>query len=153
MVKFGAVLERGRGRSRRGGGHLDGRPFTRSQVQDRAHIVPPQRPDTDQEQRHDGGHQQGVVPPRARHESNLPRDVCWCIMPPMNRLFLVAAALVVAPRADAARAKKYHFELTKVLVKEAVKPDAAKTAQPLVEAQIKKKFETHPQLVAALDGA
>jgi hypothetical protein len=60
----------------------------------------------------------------------------------------------VATRADAAPAKKkYHFELTKVLVKESVKPDVAKTAEPRVQEQIKKKFANHPQLVAALDGA
>jgi len=49
--------------------------------------------------------------------------------------------------------KKYHFELTKVLAKENVKPDIAKIAQPRIEGQVKKAFETNPQLVANLDGA
>lgn len=49
--------------------------------------------------------------------------------------------------------KKYHFELTKVLAKETVKPDVAKIAQPRIEGQVKKAFETNPQLVANLDGA
>ena len=77
------------------------------------------------------------------------------MMAPMKSLVLVAAAALVAlAPADAAPAKKkYHFELTKVLVKEAVKPDVATTAVPRVEEQIKKKFATHPQLVAGLDGA
>lgn len=76
----------------------------------------------------------------------------------MNRLVTALVGFVAiaafAPRADAAvPKKKYHFELTKVLAKPEVKPDVAKTAQPRVEAQIKKKFEDHPQLVGTLDGA
>ena len=34
-----------------------------------------------------------------------------------------------------------------------VKADVAKEATPRVEAQVKKTFETHPQLVGKLDGA
>ena len=55
--------------------------------------------------------------------------------------------------ATAAPAKKYHFELTKVLAKDNVKPDVLKAAQPRLEAQVKKAFESDPQLVANLDGA
>ncbi len=75
----------------------------------------------------------------------------------MKSLILLAVLAVVAvgtPAATAApAAKKYHFELTKVLAKENVKPDVAKIAQARIEAQLKKAFETNPQLVANLDGA
>jgi hypothetical protein len=76
------------------------------------------------------------------------------MMRPMKSLLLVMAVLVVlAPRADAAPKKKYHFELTKVLVKPEVKADVAKEAQPRIEAVFKKALESHPQLVASIDGA
>lgn len=55
--------------------------------------------------------------------------------------------------ASAAPPKKYHFELTQVIAKPEVKGEVAKTAVTQVEAQIKKAFETNPQLVATLDGA
>ena len=76
------------------------------------------------------------------------------MMRPMKSLLLFVAALVVfAPRADAAPKKKYHFELTKVLVKPEVKADVAKEAQPRIEAVFKKALESHPQLVKSLEGA
>jgi hypothetical protein len=68
----------------------------------------------------------------------------------------VVAAIAVAGAvgsADAAPKKKYHFELTAVTAKSEVKPDVGAEAQPRVEAQLKKAFESHPQLVLALDGA
>ena len=72
----------------------------------------------------------------------------------MNHLFVVCAALAAAASAaDAAPKKKYHFELTAVTAKSEVKPDVARAATPRVEAQVKKVFEGHPQLVAKLDGA
>lgn len=72
----------------------------------------------------------------------------------MKSLILLAMLAVLAPRAGAEPAKKkYHFELTKVLAKENVKPDVAKIAQARIEAQVKKAFETNPQLVANMDGA
>ena len=76
-------------------------------------------------------------------------------MPAMLRLLIIASALVFAgSAAEAAPAKKkYHFELTAVTAKGEVKPDVAKTATPRVEAQIKKAFESHAQLVAKLEGA
>jgi hypothetical protein len=75
-------------------------------------------------------------------------------MRPMKSLvFAVIALAVLAPRSDAAPKKKFHFELTAVTPKPEVKADVAKSAQPRVEAQVKKAFETHPQLVAALEGA
>ena len=55
--------------------------------------------------------------------------------------------------AEAAPKKKFHFELTAVTAKAEVKPEVAKAATPRVEAQVKKVFESHPQLVAKLDGA
>jgi len=76
-------------------------------------------------------------------------------MRPMKSLLLFLAALaVMAPLgAEAAPKKKYHFELTKVLVKPEVKADVAKEAQPRIEAVFKKALESHPQLVVKLDGA
>lgn len=77
-------------------------------------------------------------------------------MRPMKSLLLFAVALVAlaGPRADAAPPKKkYHFELTKVLVKPEVKPDVAKEAQPRIEAVFKKALESHPQLVQSVEGA
>jgi hypothetical protein len=68
----------------------------------------------------------------------------------------VAVAIVVGGTArslDAAPKKKYHFELTAVTVRSDVKADVGAEAQPRVEAALKKAFETHPQLVLALDGA
>lgn len=53
----------------------------------------------------------------------------------------------------AAPKKKFHFELMSVTAKSEVKADVAKSATPRVEAQVKKVFESHPQLVAKLDGA
>src|SRR5882757_2606648 len=75
---------------------------------------------------------------------------------PMSRLVFAAAmvALFASSAADAAPGKKkFHFELTAVTAKPDVKADVAKAATPRVEAQVKKVFETHPQLVAKLDGA
>jgi hypothetical protein len=74
----------------------------------------------------------------------------------MTKSFIVCAAIAVFSTTIASAApakKKYHFELTAVTPKPEVKGDAAKTAQASVEAQIKKAFESHPQLVGTLDGA
>ena len=65
----------------------------------------------------------------------------------MKSLILVC---LCATAAVAGPPKKYHFELDKVTAKEKVKPDVAATAQPRVEAQVKKAFGTDPQLVADL---
>ena len=76
------------------------------------------------------------------------------MMATMNRL--VIALVVVAAAwgsADAGPKKKYHFELTAVTPKPEVKADVAKAAAPRVEAQVKKAFAEHPQLVGTLDGA
>jgi len=66
---------------------------------------------------------------------------------------MFAAVGVAGTTADAAPKKKYHFELTAVTAKPEVKPEVAKAATPRVEAQVKKVFETHPQLVGKLEGA
>jgi hypothetical protein len=76
----------------------------------------------------------------------------------MRALILAVATAVcllpaVVGAAPAAAKKKYHFELTKVLVKENVKADVAKEAQPRVEATFKKALEDHPQLVLDVTGA
>ena len=71
-------------------------------------------------------------------------------------LAAVAATLVlglVLGSAGAAPAKKYHFELTKVMPRDAVKADVAAIATERVDAQVKKQFADNPQLVADLDGA
>ena len=70
----------------------------------------------------------------------------------MKSLVLVCLLVGVAQAAPKP-SKKYHFELTKVLAKENVKADVLKNAQPRVEAQIKKAFESDPQLVPNLEGA
>ena len=71
------------------------------------------------------------------------------------KLRLGLAAMIVATLgtlgagAFAAPAKKkFHLELTAVTPKAEVKPEVAKSAVPRVEAQVKKAFETDPQLVA-----
>jgi len=73
----------------------------------------------------------------------------------MNRLLFALAAIAVATTAAAAAPvkKKYHFELTAVSAKPEVKAEVAKAATPRVEAQVKKVFQGHPQLIAKLDGA
>jgi len=68
-------------------------------------------------------------------------------------LLRTLALLVVtlcATTATAQPKKKYHFSLAAVDVKPEVKADVAKAAQPRVEEQVKKVFETHPQLVGDL---
>ncbi len=75
-------------------------------------------------------------------------------MRPMLRvLALVALVLGTSTAAQAAPKKKYHFKLAAVTAKPEVKPDVAKEATPRVDAMVKKTFETHPQLVATLEGA
>jgi hypothetical protein len=74
---------------------------------------------------------------------------------PCPRLLSLAALaiLAAAPTAAEAAPKKFHFELAAVKPKPEVKPDIAKAAVPRVEGQVKKAFETHPRLIATLDGA
>ena len=67
-------------------------------------------------------------------------------------LGLAAIAAAAAPAAAAPK-KKYHFELTAVSAKADVKPEVARLATPRVDAQVRKVFAGHPQLVAKLDGA
>jgi hypothetical protein len=68
-------------------------------------------------------------------------------------LLAVGVVVVAASPAGATPKKKYHFELTAVMTKPEVKPDVGKAAAPRIEAQVKKAFESHPQLVAKLDDA
>ena len=76
---------------------------------------------------------------------------------PMKSLLMVVMALMffaTATNADAApKPKKYHFQLTKILVKPEVSADVAKVAQARVEALFKKALDEHPQLVQQLEGA
>lgn len=74
---------------------------------------------------------------------------------PLLALAFVGVALLLGGTrdADAAPKKKYHFELHAVLTKPEVKGDVAKVAIERVRGQLKKAFETHPQLVATLEGA
>lgn len=73
----------------------------------------------------------------------------------MRPLRLVFALILVGILVSAASAapKKYHFKLAAVTAKTEVKEDVAKEATKRVEAQVKKAFETHKQVVATLDGA
>ena len=75
------------------------------------------------------------------------------MMPFPMKALSCALVLALCAVAGAAPTKKYHFELTQVLAKPEVKGDVAKQAVARVEAQIKKTFDSHPQLVATLDGA
>jgi hypothetical protein len=72
----------------------------------------------------------------------------------MNRpMFALAVLAMAGSVAVAAPKKKFHFELTAVTAKPEVKPEIAKAATPRIETQVKKVFETHPQLVSKLEGA
>ncbi len=77
------------------------------------------------------------------------------MQPMLHRcLPLVALAiLAAAPVAAEAAPKKFHFELAAVTPKPDVKPDVAKAVLPRVEGQVRKAFDTHPRLVAKLEGA
>jgi hypothetical protein len=73
-------------------------------------------------------------------------------MPTILRSLLLLVALVATASAQPNK-KKYHFDLAAVNVKPEVKPDAGKSAQPRLEAQLKKTFESHPQLISDMTGA
>jgi len=76
------------------------------------------------------------------------------MMPAMTRLLVLSfLTLGLVGSAAAGPKKKYHFDLAAVNAKSELKPDVAKAATPRVEGQVKKTFETHPQLVGKLDGA
>jgi hypothetical protein len=74
-------------------------------------------------------------------------------MKPMLRLIFLAVATFAVVLPAAAAPKKYHFNLAQVAAKPEVKPDAAASATPRVEAKIKETFNTHKQLVGTLEGA
>ena len=116
-----------------------------------AHIVPPQGPDAREEQREDATDEQPVEHFAPHHECKASTSVISGMMRAMKSLILLVLLGSVAVAAP--KPKKYHFELTKVLVKPEVKAEVGATAQPRVEAAIKKAFATNPQLVATLDGA
>lgn len=69
------------------------------------------------------------------------------------RLLLPLVLVGIFVSTATAAPKKYHFKLAAVTAKTEVKADVAKEATPRVEAQVKKTFETHKQLVATLGGA
>ena len=73
----------------------------------------------------------------------------------IRSICMLGLAVIVAAAAPAVAAtkKKYHFELTTVSAKPDVKPEVARLATPRVDAQVRKVFAGHPQLVAKLDGA
>lgn len=81
-----------------------------------------------------------------------PRRLRAATIVPLLAPLVLALLTASAPTAEAAP-KKYHFELLAVTPKPEVKPDVAKASVPRVEGQIRKAFETHPQLVAKLEGA
>jgi hypothetical protein len=49
--------------------------------------------------------------------------------------------------------EKYYFELKAVMTKPDLKPDVVKLALARVQAELKKAFQQHPQIVAQLEGA
>ena len=79
------------------------------------------------------------------------------MMQPMTRvlalLTLVTLGLVTQAAEAAPKLKKHHLVLADVTAKPDVKADEAQAAVPRIEAVVKKTFETHPQLVAKLEGA
>lgn len=52
---------------------------------------------------------------------------------------------------DSAPKQRYHFELGAVTAKPELKPATIQLVTPRVEAELKKLFEHHPQLIAKLD--
>ncbi len=84
----------------------------------------------------------------------MPQMPATTAIPRLLALTLLCLAFGHSSDADAAPAKKkYHFDLAAVNPKADLKPDVAKAATPRVEAQVKKTFETHPQLIGTLEGA
>jgi hypothetical protein len=69
--------------------------------------------------------------------------------------FALAASLLGVRGARAADPpkEKYYFELKAVMAKPELKPDVAKLALARVQAELKKAFQQHPQIVALLEGA
>lgn len=116
-----------------------------------AHIVPPQGPDAREEQREDAADEQPVELSAPHHECKASTTVISGMMRAMKSLILLALLGSVAFAAP--KTKKFHFELTKVLVKPQVKADVGAIAQPRVDAAIKKAFATNPQLVPTVEGA
>ena len=71
--------------------------------------------------------------------------------PQLLLLVLPLACVLATSTAEAApKKKRYHFQLAAVTAKPVVKADVGKAATPRVEGQVKKAFESHPQLVAKL---
>lgn len=70
-------------------------------------------------------------------------------------IVLSATALAAPARAEGPLAGKarYHFRLAAVTAKAGIKPEVAKVAIPKLEAEVKKAFDQHPQLVTKLEGA
>ena len=68
--------------------------------------------------------------------------------------WLLTAVWSFAPAALAeSEGTRYHFDVTAVTAKPAVKPDVARFAIAKVQAEVKKVFSEHPRLVAKLEGA
>lgn len=75
-------------------------------------------------------------------------------MPPMTRVLTLLALFALVATAQAApKLKKYHLVLADVTAKPEVEAEDAQAAVPRIETVVKKTFETHPQLVAKLEGA
>src|SRR5437868_4376941 len=79
-------------------------------------------------------------------EAMKPLSLAWAAI-------ALATVAVAGAAAEAAPKKKFHFELTAVTAKPEIKPDVAKAATPRIEGQVKKVFDTHPQLVGKLEAA
>ena len=99
-------------------------------MQEAPYIPPPERPYAKSQEAHDGTDDDNVVPTRSHHEWERSTGVLWGMIRPMKSLLMVVMALMffaTATTADAApKTKKYHFQLTKILVKPEVNADVAK---------------------------
>jgi hypothetical protein len=68
-------------------------------------------------------------------------------------LLLIAVSSFAPAALAESEGARYHFDVTAVTAKPAVKPDVAKLAIAKVQAEVKKVFAEHPRLVAKLEGA
>src|SRR5690349_10867645 len=87
-------------------------------------------------------------------KANTPTSGMMRPMRPLLAFLAVAAVAAPAYAGPHGKAKpKYHFLLHEVSLGSDVSGEVPEFAQPRVKAQVEKAFASHPQLVAALDGA
>ena len=78
-----------------------------------------------------------------------------CLPRRLSAALMLAALCFAGSSARAADPPKeqYYFQLAAITPKPELKPEAVKGAAPRVQAELKKAFEHHPQIVAKLEGA